>query len=102
MVALAAFSSAPVNSPAVAHQVLAPRVNYSLAVQNLFYELFLSSWSTYTELAFLDITLRQKHNAVAALRVITLRQKHNAVAALRVIILRQKHKAVAAPRVITL
>ena len=63
--------SAPVNSPAVACPVLALRV------------IFLK-WRTYPELSFRDIILRQKHNAVAALRV-TFLQKHNAVAPLRII-----------------
>ena len=44
---------------------------------------FLSNGDYHTELAFQN-TLRQKHNAVVALRVVILQQKHNAVAALRV------------------
>ena len=57
--------------------------------QCLLYESFLSSGELYAESAF-RYTLRQKYNAVAALRLITFRQKHKAVAALRLITLRQK------------
>ena len=48
-------------------------IDVQTTIRTLLSEIFLSSREYHTELAFRDITLQQKHNAVAALGVMLVR-----------------------------